>query len=304
MDKRDPKLTRDMKRNQLQARMIIETLPYIREFHHRTVVVKYGGHAMVDEALKKAFALNVILLQYVGINPIIVHGGGPQIGEMLKALHIESHFQQGHRVTDKATMDVVEMVLVGKVNKEIVGLINSQGGQAVGLSGKDGMLIKAEKKELSVERKDAPPELIDLGKVGRVTKINTQILRSLEKEGFIPVIAPVGVDDAGETYNINADAVAGAVAAAMGAKRLHLLTDVPGLLSPDGDLITSLTRREAFEAIRSGLAQGGMIPKLECCLEALLGGVEKAHIIDGRVENCVLLELFTDTGIGTQIVHD
>ncbi len=304
MEKRDPRLTRDMKRNQLQARMIIETLPYIREFYHRTVVVKYGGHAMVDEDLKRAFALNVILLKYVGINPVIVHGGGPQIGEMLQALHIPSEFREGHRVTDKATMDVVEMVLVGKVNKDIVGVINQMGGQAVGLSGKDGMLIKAEKMELSVERKDAPPELIDLGKVGQVTKINTQILRSLEKEGFIPVIAPVGVDDAGETYNINADAVAGAVAAAMGAKRLHLLTDVPGFLDAEGELVSSMTRKEAFEAIQSGLAQGGMIPKLQCCLEAMLGGVEKAHIIDGRVENCVLLELFTDTGIGTQIVHD
>ncbi|MGE4552676.1 MAG: acetylglutamate kinase [Desulfovibrionaceae bacterium] len=292
-------MTRESKR----ANLIIEALPYIREFYHRTVVIKYGGHAMVDEALKKSFALNVILLKYVGVNPVVVHGGGPQIGQMLKALNIQSEFKQGHRVTDAATMDVVEMVLVGKVNKEIVNLININGGQAVGLSGKDGMLIKAEKKEFAVSRKDAPPEIIDLGKVGQVTRINTAVIRSLEKEGFIPVIAPVGVDENGETYNINADAVAGAVAAAMGAKRLHLLTDVPGLLDPSGELISTMTRQEAFEAIHNGVASGGMIPKLECCLEALMGGVEKAHIIDGRVENCVLLELFTDTGIGTEIVH-
>lgn len=297
-----PMPVRDIKRESKRANIIIEALPYIREFYHQTVVIKYGGHAMVDEALKKSFALNVILLKYVGVNPVVVHGGGPQIGQMLKALNIPSEFRQGHRVTDEATMDVVEMVLVGKVNKEIVNLINVNGGQAVGLSGKDGMLIRAEQKEFAVSRKDAPPEIIDLGKVGQVTHINTGVLRSLEKEGFIPIIAPVGVDENGETYNINADAVAGAVAAAMGAKRLHLLTDVPGMLDREGRIITSMTRTEAFEAIQNGLASGGMIPKLECCLEALMGGVEKTSIIDGRVENCVLLELFTDTGIGTEIV--
>jgi acetylglutamate kinase len=292
---------RDMKRYQLQARSIIETLPFISEFYGKTIVIKYGGNAMIDEGLKRAFALNVILLKYIGINPVVVHGGGPQIGNMLKALNIESHFREGYRVTDDATMDVVEMVLVGKVNKEIVNLINLHGGRAVGLSGKDGMLIMAEPKELTVEKRDAPPEIIDLGKVGEVRQVNTSLITSLQREGFIPVIAPVGVDDEGTTYNINADSVAGAVASALGAKRLHLLTDVPGLLDADGSLISSLTVREAFEAIESGVVSGGMIPKIKCCIEAV-AEVEKAAILDGRVENCILLELFTRSGIGTEVV--
>lgn len=293
---------RDMERYQLQAKSIIETLPYISEFYGKTIVVKYGGNAMIDEDLKRSFALNIILLKYVGINPVVVHGGGPQIGKMLKALNIESQFREGYRVTDDATMDVVEMVLVGKVNKEIVNLINLHGGEAVGLSGKDGMLIKAEPKELSIEKKDAPPEIIDLGKVGEVRSVNTKLITSLQRDGFIPVIAPVGVDDNGVTYNINADSVAGAVASALGAKRLHLLTDVPGLLDTDGELISSLTSREAFEAIESGVISGGMIPKIKCCIEAV-ATVEKAAIIDGRVENCILLELFTKSGIGTEVTH-
>ncbi|MUM78755.1 acetylglutamate kinase [Pseudodesulfovibrio sp. F-1] len=290
-----------MKRFQLQARSIIETLPFISEFYGKTIVIKYGGNAMIDENLKRAFALNIILLKYIGINPVVVHGGGPQIGRMLKALNIESHFREGYRVTDDATMDVVEMVLVGKVNKEIVNLINLHGGQAVGLSGKDGKLIMAEPKELTVEKKDAPPEIIDLGKVGEVREVNTTLITSLLADGFIPVIAPVGVDDHGATYNINADSVAGAVAAALKAKRLHLLTDVPGLLDADGGLISSLTVREAFEAIDSGVVSGGMIPKITCCIEAV-AEVEKAAILDGRVENCILLELFTRSGIGTEVV--
>ena len=292
---------RDMKRYQLQAKSIMETLPYISEFYGKTIVIKYGGNAMIDENLKRAFALNIILLKYIGINPVVIHGGGPQIGSMLKALNIESHFREGHRVTDEATMDVVEMVLVGKVNKEIVNLINLHGGQAVGLSGKDGMLIKAEPKELSIEKKDAPPEIIDLGKVGEVKSVNTKLIESLQKDGFIPVIAPVGVDDKGVTYNINADSVAGAVASALGAKRLHLLTDVPGLLDTDGELISSLTTKEAFECIESGVITGGMIPKIKCCIETV-ANVEKAAIIDGRVENCILLELFTQSGIGTEVI--
>lgn len=255
---------------------------------------------MIDEDLKRAFALNIILLKYIGINPVVVHGGGPQIGQMLKALNIESHFREGYRVTDDATMDVVEMVLVGKVNKEIVNLINLHGGQAVGLSGKDGMLVKAEPKELSIEKKNAPPEIIDLGKVGEVKSVNTTLIESLLRDDFIPVIAPVGVDDEGHTYNINADSVAGAVASALKAKRLHLLTDVPGLLDADGELITSLSTKEAFECIDSGVITGGMIPKIKCCIEAV-AEVEKAAIIDGRVENCILLELFTQSGIGTEI---
>ena len=294
---------RDLKHEAERARMIIETLPYIREFAGQTIVIKYGGNAMIDENLKQSFAKSVVLLKYVGVNPIIVHGGGPQIGQMLKALNIESHFRQGLRVTDGATMDVVEMVLVGKVNKEIVNLINLAGGRAVGLSGKDGMLIRAEKKELAVESADAPPEIIDLGMVGEVLSIETGVLKSLMGIGIIPVIAPVGVDDLGNTYNINADSVAGAVAAAMRAKRLHLLTDVPGVLDRDKNLIPSMTSTVAFEAIEHGVVSGGMIPKLRCCLEAVLGGVEKVHIIDGRVENCVLLEMFTPCGIGTEITR-
>jgi acetylglutamate kinase len=294
---------RDLERASERARMIIETLPYIREFAGQTVVIKYGGNAMIDEALKQSFARSVVLLKYVGVNPIIVHGGGPQIGQMLKALGIESHFRQGLRVTDGPTMDVVEMVLVGKVNKEIVNLVNLAGGRAVGLSGKDGMLIRAEKKELAVSRDAAPTEIIDLGMVGEVTAIETGVLKSLMATGIIPVIAPVGVDELGRTYNINADSVAGAVAGAMRAKRLHLLTDVHGVLDRDKKLIRSMTSTQAFQAIEDGVVVGGMIPKLQCCLEAIMAGVEKVHIIDGRVENCVLLEMFTPCGIGTEITR-
>jgi len=296
-------IPRDLAREAERARMIIEMLPYIREFAGQTVVIKYGGNAMIDESLKQSFARSVVLLKYVGVNPIIVHGGGPQIGKMLKALNIESHFRQGLRVTDDATMDVVEMVLVGKVNKEIVNLLNLAGGRAVGLSGKDGMLIRAEKKELAISHDDAPPEIIDLGMVGEVTAIETGVLNSLMSTGIIPVIAPVGVDDEGRTYNINADSVAGAVAGAMRAKRLHLLTDVPGVLDRDKRLIPSMTSTQAFQAIECGVVVGGMIPKLQCALEAIMAGVEKVHIIDGRVENCVLLELFTACGIGTEITR-
>ncbi|WP_320172654.1 acetylglutamate kinase [Maridesulfovibrio sp.] len=290
-----------MERDITKAKLLIEALPYIKEFYGETIVIKYGGNAMIDETLKRAFALNIILLKYIGINPVVVHGGGPQIQKMLSALNIDSQFKSGYRVTDAATMDVVEMVLVGQVNKQIVNLINLNGGKAVGLSGKDGMLLKAEQKELVVESEARVPEIIDLGKVGEVTEVNTTLIKSLLAEGFIPVIAPVGVDEEGATYNINADSVAGSVAAAMNAKRLHLLTDVQGLLDADKNLISSMTCREAAEAIDNGVATGGMIPKLSCCLEAVHSGVEKAHIIDGRVENCVLLELFTKSGIGTEV---
>ena len=291
-----------MDREHAKARLLLEALPYIRKFFGKTVVIKYGGHAMVDAELQKSFALNVILLKYIGINPVIVHGGGPQIGQMLKQLNIVSEFRQGLRVTDDATMDVVEMVLVGKVNKNIVNLINLNGGMAVGLSGKDGRLISARKLEMVLEKADAPPEIIDLGKVGEVTGINTALLNTLLSQGFIPVIAPVGVDEEGETYNINADTVAGAVAAAMGAKRLVLLTDVSGVLDKDRVLISSLDIAEASQAMASGLLTGGMIPKVTCCMEAVEAGVEKAHILDGRVENCIILEFFTTSGIGTEIV--
>ena len=290
-----------MDREHAKARLLLEALPYIRKFYGKTVVIKYGGHAMVDEALQRSFALNVILLKYIGINPVIVHGGGPQIGQMLKLLNITSQFRQGLRVTDDATMDVVEMVLVGKVNKNIVNLINLNGGMAVGLSGKDGRLITARKLEMVLEKHDAPPEIIDLGKVGEVTGINTALIDTLLGQGFIPVIAPVGVDEDGETYNINADTVAGAVAAAMGAKRLVLLTDVSGVLDKDRVLISSLDIKEASQAMAEGVLTGGMIPKVTCCMEAVAAGVEKAHILDGRVENCIILEFFTTSGIGTEI---
>ena len=257
---------------------------------------------MVDEALQRSFALNIVLLKYIGINPVIVHGGGPQIGNMLDQLGIASEFRQGLRVTDEATMDVVEMVLVGKVNKNIVNLLNLNGGTAVGLSGKDGRLITARKLEMVVDKGDAPPEIIDLGKVGAVTGINTGLITTLLGQGFIPVIAPVGVDEEGETYNINADTVAGAVASSLGAKRLVLLTDVAGVLDANKNLISSLDIQEAKQAMADGVLTGGMIPKVKCCLDAVESGVEKAHILDGRVENCIILEFFTTSGIGTEIM--
>ena len=291
-----------MEREHARARLLLEALPFIRKFFGQTVVIKYGGHAMVDEELQKSFALNVIMLKYIGINPVIVHGGGPQIGHMLTQLGIASEFRQGLRVTDDATMDVVEMVLVGKVNKNIVNLINLNGGTAVGLSGKDGRLITAHKLEMVVSKRDAPPEIIDLGKVGSVTGINTSLITTLLGQGFIPVIAPVGVDEDGATYNINADSVAGAVAAAMGAKRLVLLTDVSGVLDKERTLISSMDVAEAKQAMEDGVLTGGMIPKVQCCLDAVEAGVEKAHILDGRVENCIILEFFTAAGIGTEIM--
>lgn len=291
-------------KDKMKSRVLIESLPYMRQFHGETVVIKYGGHAMKDAELGRAFALNIVLLKYVGINPVIVHGGGPQIGRMLEALNIQSHFREGLRVTDDATMDVVEMVLVGKVNKEIVNMLNLAGCKAVGLSGKDGRLIRARKMEMVIENFKRTPEIIDLGKVGEVVGVETSLLRSLERDGYVPVIAPVGVDDEGVTYNINADAVAGAVAGALKAKRLLLLTDVAGILDKNKELLSSLTVRQVHGLFEQGVLQGGMIPKVKCCLEALEEGVEKAMIIDGRLENSVLLELFTDKGIGTQITQD
>lgn len=286
----------------VQSRVLIESLPYLRQFHGETVVIKYGGHAMKDDTLKQAFALNVALLKLVGINPVIVHGGGPQIGRMLEQLQIQSHFREGLRITDDATMDVVEMVLVGRVNKEIVNQLNLAGAKAVGLSGKDGMLIRARKMEMIITKEAQAPEIIDLGNVGEVTSVNTTLLRSLERDGFIPVIAPVGVDETGATYNINADAVAGAVAGALKAKRLILLTDVAGILDLNKQLIRSLRADETTALFENGTLTGGMIPKVKCCLNALAEGVEKAMIVDGRTENCILLELLTDKGVGTEIV--
>lgn len=293
-----------MKKESKIAKLLVESLPYLRQFYGETLVIKYGGHAMKDEELKHAFAKAVTLLKYIGVNPVIVHGGGPQIGQMLEALNINCQFREGLRVTDEATMNVVEMVLAGKVNKHIVNLLNQHGGKAVGLSGKDGRTIRAQRLEMAIQPDDPniAPEIIDLGQVGEVTEIDPTLITTLEDQGFIPVIAPVGVDDDGETYNINADSVAAAVAAALEAKRLILLTDVEGVLDADMKLISSMTYKEAAHAIEDGTAKGGMIPKLKCCLEALDAGVEKAQIIDGRLENSILLELFTKQGIGTQIV--
>jgi acetylglutamate kinase len=286
-----------------RARVLVEALPYIRRFANATMVVKYGGHAMVDEDLKKDFALDIILMKYVGLNPVVVHGGGPQIGNFLKKLSIQSEFVDGMRVTDKQTMDIVEMVLVGKVNKEIVTLINQNGGQSVGLSGKDGNLITARKmKHVRKKGDDQPPEIIDIGMVGEVTGVNNDLLERLITGQFIPVIAPVGVGENGETYNINADHVAGSIAASLKARKLILLTDTQGVLDQKGNLISSIQAKDSRNLIDNGTVTGGMIPKINCCVEALKGGVKKAHIIDGRKKHAILLEIFTNEGIGTEVV--
>ena len=286
-----------------RAEVLIEALPYIRRFAGKTIVIKYGGHAMVDDELKDNFARDVVMMKYIGIHPVVVHGGGPQIGAYLEKLGKVSQFVQGMRVTDEETMDIVEMVLAGKVNKEIVGLINRNGGRAVGLSGKDGDLIQADKYFLSTEKvKDTPPEIIDIGLVGRVREINASLITSLTRDGVIPVIAPTGVGERGETYNINADLVAGAVATALEAEKLVLLTDVPGVLGRDQTLIRSMDEAVARGLIEDGTIQGGMFPKVKCCLKALKGGVKKAHIVDGRLKHTILLEIFTDQGIGTEMV--
>ena len=286
-----------------KAKILIESLPYIKKFANKTVVIKYGGHAMVDEGLKKNFALDIILLKYIGINPVVVHGGGPQINKFLDKMNIKSSYVQGMRVTNGETMDVVEMVLVGKVNKEIVSLVNYHGGKAVGLSGRDGDLIKAKKMHLTSKVKDAPPELIDLGRVGQVTEVNPEVLITLDAQDFIPVIAPVGVGQDGQSYNINADLVAGAIASKLKAEKLVLLTDVEGVLDKQGALIPSMNGREADAHIDSGLISGGMIPKIKCCQDAVEAGVGKAHIIDGRLEHSLLLEIFTRQGIGTEVTR-
>ena len=286
-----------------RADILLEALPYIKRFYNKTIVIKYGGHAMVDDELKDKFAQDVVMMKYIGINPVVVHGGGPQIGALLKKLGKESKFIQGMRVTDEETMNIVEMVLVGMVNQEIVGLINRHGGNAVGLSGKDGNLINAEKYYLSEEKvKNTPPEIIDIGLVGKVKTINSELIVSLSQNAFIPVIAPTGIGDEGETYNINADVVAGEVAAALQAEKLLLLTDVEGVLNKDKKLINAMSDKEAMKMIDAGVIEGGMFPKVKCCLKALKNGVKKAHIIDGRLKHAILLEVFTDKGIGTEIV--
>ncbi len=280
-----------------RAAILMEALPYIQEFQGKTVVIKYGGAAMEQADLKDSFARDIILLRCVGINPVIVHGGGPQIGAFMRRLGKEPTFVGGMRVTDEETVEIVEMVLVGKINKEIVGLINLHGGRAVGLSGKDGNLIRARRR-----RHRLPSgETVDIGLVGEVEVVNPAPIALLEANGFVAVIAPVGVGAAGETYNINADLVAGHIAAALGAEKLIHLTDVQGIKGPDGALLSTLTRKDAEGLMEAGVIDGGMLPKVESALRALEGGTAKAHIIDGRVPHAILLELFTREGIGTEI---
>ena len=290
------------------ARVLIEALPYIRAFHGATIVVKYGGNAMVDEHLKRAFARDVVLMKLVGMNPLVVHGGGPQIGDLLARLNIPTRFERGMRVTDAATMDVVQMVLGGLVNKDIVSLLSAAGGRAVGISGKDGDLIRARKLVLAPSPSDQPAdradgtaesEIIDIGHVGEVDHVNRDVLDTLIGNGFIPVIAPVGVGADGESYNINADFVAGAVAERLGAEKLILLTNTPGIQDAGGATLTGLTRAEAGRLMRAGTIAGGMLPKVECALDAIAGGVGSAHIIDGRTPHALLLEVLTDGGVGT-----
>jgi len=290
-----------MKHMNSRASTLIEALPYLQRFADQTIVIKYGGNAMVEESLKESFAMDITLLKQVGINPVVIHGGGPQIGKLLDKVGKQAQFIDGMRVTDDETMDIVEMVLAGLVNKEIVANINRAGGKAVGLSGKDGGLICARKMKVT---RDAPeldvPEIIDLGHVGQVHKINTEILQVLENDKFVPVIAPVGYHkDKAQSYNINADLVASAVAQALGAAKLILLTDVVGVLDDDKNLQSTFTTDEARVWIEKGTISGGMIPKVNCCLDAVEGGVSKAHIIDGRVPHAILLEMFTDEGVGT-----
>lgn len=285
------------------AHVLIEALPYIKRFKGKTLVVKYGGNAMTEEHLKHSFARDIVLLKLVGINPVVVHGGGPQIGNLLQRLGKTSHFVQGMRVTDAETMDVVEMVLGGLVNKEIVNLINQHGGAAVGLTGKDGDLVRAEK--ISVTQRSAEtdePEIIDLGHVGRVRSIDPGIVNTLVQGDFIPVIAPIGVGDDGFSYNINADLVAGKMAEVLQAEKLMLLTNTAGILDKKGSLLTGLSLAEVDDLIADGTISGGMIPKVGCATDALKGGVKSVHIIDGRIEHAVLLELLTDRGIGTLLM--
>jgi len=279
------------------AEILVEALPYIQALDQKTVVIKFGGNAMVDKQLKSSFAQDIVLLKQVGVNPVIVHGGGPQIGELLDRIGKESQFIEGMRVTDNETMDVVEMVLGGLVNKQIVSLINSHGGRAVGLTGKDGGLINARKMQLA----GADAENQDLGQVGEVDTIDPAVVKMLDDDDFIPVIAPIGVGKDGASYNINADLVAGKLASVLGAEKLLLLTNTPGVLDPAGKLLTGITARETDRLIEQGIIYGGMLPKVKCALDAVKSGVKTSQIIDGRVRHSVLLELLTDSGVGTLI---
>jgi acetylglutamate kinase len=286
-----------------RARILTEALPYIQRFQGKTIVIKYGGNAMIDENLKRGFARDVVLMKLVGINPVVVHGGGPQIGQLLDKIGKKSEFVQGMRVTDRETMDVVEMVLGGLVNKEIVNLISQQGGKAVGLSGKDGGLIRAKKLVLQKpqDRAELPSEIIDIGHVGDVSSIDPRLVALLDTGDFIPVIAPIGVGEDGQTYNINADVVAGKLAITLKAEKLILLTNTAGVLDKEGKLLTGLSIKKVKDLITDGTVHGGMLPKVNYALDAVSSGVKTAHIIDGRVEHAVLLEIFTDVGVGTLI---
>ncbi len=284
------------------ADILIEALPYIRRFNGMTIVIKYGGHAMVDDQLKENFARDITLMKFIGINPVVVHGGGPQINSVLESMGIHPKFVRGMRFTDEPTMDVVEMVLGGKVNKGIVAQINQQGGKAVGLSGKDGGLIRAKKLHIVYqEDENKPPEIIDPGLVGQVTHVDPGIINTLTKQDFIPIIAPIGTGDSGETYNINADLVASSIAKALSAGRLIFLTDVDGVLDSLGSLISSIGAKKINKMVEEKTISGGMIPKIECALDALKSGVEKVHIINGSKRHALILELFTDKGIGTEV---
>jgi acetylglutamate kinase len=284
------------------AQVLSEALPYIQRFTGKTIVVKFGGNAMIDEDLKNSFARDIVMMKLVGMNPVVVHGGGPQIGDLLTKLNIESHFVNGMRVTDTATMNIVEMVLGGSVNKDIVNLINQNGGQAIGLTGKDGKLIQAKRLKVTHQTPEMlAPEIIDIGHVGEVSAINTEVLDMLRNSDFIPVIAPIGVDDEGNSYNINADLVAGKVAEILQAEKLMLLTNTAGLLDKAGNLLTGLSTSQVDALIADGTIYGGMLPKIACALDAVKGGVKQAHIIDGRVSHATLLEVFTDQGVGTLI---
>jgi len=286
------------------ANVLSEALPYLQRFVGKTIVVKYGGNAMIDEELKNSFARDMVMLKLVGINPIVVHGGGPQIGDLLAKLNIESRFVNGMRVTTSETMDVVEMVLGGLVNKDIVNLINQNGGNAIGLTGKDGQLLHARKLHVTHKSPELEkPEIIDIGHVGEVSHINTSLLNMLTNSDFIPVIAPIGVDEEGHSYNINADLVAGKVAEVLQAEKLILLTNIAGLMDKEGKILTGLTTQQVDSLIEDGTIYGGMLPKIQCALDAVHGGVNSAHIIDGRVAHSTLLELFTDEGVGTLITN-
>ncbi|MBT6692958.1 MAG: acetylglutamate kinase, partial [Porticoccaceae bacterium] len=286
------------------AQVISRALPYIQRFAGKTVVVKYGGNAMVDESLKQSFARDIVLMKAVGINPVVVHGGGPQIGELLERLSIKSEFVDGMRVTDSKTMDVVEMVLGATINKEIVNLIGNAGGRAFGVTGKDGQLIRAKKLIVSHQTPEmSVPEIIDIGHVGEVESINKSVIDMLVQSGFIPVIAPIGVGKDGSSFNINADLVAGKVAEVLEAEKLILLTNVEGLQDKEGGILTGLTVDRVGDLIADGTIYGGMLPKIRCALDAVKSGVSCAHIIDGRVEHAVMLEIFTDEGVGTLITN-